>query len=241
MGEYQQAISFLQQSLDIQCQIGDRRGEANSLNNLGNAYNSLGEYQQAIAFLQQQLEIARQIGDRRGEANSLNNLGSVYLSLKNYQKVLEYCQQSANLYREINQTHREIISLNNIATACYHLKQWQSALDCNQRILEISREKNDVEGEVKCLLTIAAIYEQQGDIKAAFTIRNQATQLLIAEKGIDALPAHPLFKSWFKLSQNGWLKFILFCLLGVFIFPVGLIVMIIRVFYQIIRNLFRRG
>ncbi len=50
-------------------EIGDRQGEATSLGNLGNAYNSLGQYQQAIDFHQQSLEIAWEIGDRQGEGN----------------------------------------------------------------------------------------------------------------------------------------------------------------------------
>ncbi|MEH2449413.1 MAG: tetratricopeptide repeat protein, partial [Nostoc sp.] len=57
MGQYQRAIEFHQQSLEIKREIGDRFGEGYSLNNLSNAYNSLGQYQRAIEFFQQSLEI----------------------------------------------------------------------------------------------------------------------------------------------------------------------------------------
>ncbi|MBD0265809.1 MAG: tetratricopeptide repeat protein, partial [Tolypothrix sp. Co-bin9] len=50
LGQYQQAIKFHQQSLDIAREIGARDGEGVSLMNLGNAYHSLGQYQQAIEF-----------------------------------------------------------------------------------------------------------------------------------------------------------------------------------------------
>ncbi|NJO78157.1 MAG: tetratricopeptide repeat protein, partial [Cyanobacteria bacterium RM1_2_2] len=50
LAQYQQAIEFQQQSLDIARQIGYGQGEAASLINLGNAYDSLGQYQQAIEF-----------------------------------------------------------------------------------------------------------------------------------------------------------------------------------------------
>ncbi|MCP6760554.1 MAG: tetratricopeptide repeat protein, partial [Fischerella sp. CENA71] len=62
LGEYQTAINFHQQSLEIATQIGDRSGQEASLGNLGVAYKSLGEYQQAIQFYKQSLEIATQIG-----------------------------------------------------------------------------------------------------------------------------------------------------------------------------------
>ncbi len=76
LGQYQRAIDFYQQSLEISREIGDRGGEAASLSHLGTAYKSLGQYQRAIDFHQQSLEIRREIGNRWGEANSLGNLGT---------------------------------------------------------------------------------------------------------------------------------------------------------------------
>ncbi|MCL6753132.1 tetratricopeptide repeat protein, partial [Nostoc sp. CCCryo 231-06] len=60
LGQYQRAIDFHQQSLEISREIGDRNSEGKSLANLGNAYNSLGQYQRAIDFHQQSLEISRE-------------------------------------------------------------------------------------------------------------------------------------------------------------------------------------
>jgi tetratricopeptide (TPR) repeat protein len=39
--DYQQAIDYLQQSLEIAKEIGDHRGEANAWFNLGNTHNNL--------------------------------------------------------------------------------------------------------------------------------------------------------------------------------------------------------
>ena len=68
--------------------IGDRQGEANSVNNLGNAYHALGDYRKAIENYQQSLMIAKAIGDRQGEAASLGNLGNAYYSLGESQRQL---------------------------------------------------------------------------------------------------------------------------------------------------------
>ena len=81
LGDYERAIDFHQQSLDIAREIGDRLGEANALGNLGVAYHSLGDYERAIDFHQQSLDIDRQTGDRRGESNALGNLGNGVLFL----------------------------------------------------------------------------------------------------------------------------------------------------------------
>ncbi|MGB3509876.1 MAG: tetratricopeptide repeat protein, partial [Microcoleaceae cyanobacterium] len=47
LGEYHKAIEYLQKSLQIAMEIGDRYKEGNALGNLGLAYYSLGDYRQA--------------------------------------------------------------------------------------------------------------------------------------------------------------------------------------------------
>ncbi|NQE38609.1 hypothetical protein E5S67_06394 [Microcoleus sp. IPMA8] len=89
LGQFHRAIEFHQQSLEISREIGDRQGEANSLNGFGNAYYSVGEYQRAIEFYQQSLEISREIGDRDGEAASLCNLGVTYECLGQFYRAIE--------------------------------------------------------------------------------------------------------------------------------------------------------
>ncbi|MGR3278719.1 tetratricopeptide repeat protein, partial [Acaryochloris marina NIES-2412] len=76
--QFRAALQSWEQSLKLYRQIGNRLGEAKSLNNLGIAYYSLGQYQKAISFLQQTLDISREIGNREIEANALGNLGSAY-------------------------------------------------------------------------------------------------------------------------------------------------------------------
>ncbi|MEH1787957.1 MAG: tetratricopeptide repeat protein [Nostoc sp.] len=118
LGQYQQAIKFLQQSLNIAREIDDRNCEGASLNNLGSAYRSLGQYQRAIEFFQQSLDISREIYDRNGEGNSLNNLGNAYGSLGQYQLAIEFFQQSLEIFREIGNRNGEGTSLNNLGNVC---------------------------------------------------------------------------------------------------------------------------
>ena len=67
LGQYQQAIDLLEQSLDITREIGDRAIERRALGNLGNAYLNLGQYQRAIDLFEKSLVISREIGNRADE------------------------------------------------------------------------------------------------------------------------------------------------------------------------------
>ncbi len=69
-------------------EIGDRRGEGNTLGNLGNAYSDLGQVDKAIQLYEKALAIAEEIGDRRGEGALLNNLGDALEHDKKYKEAL---------------------------------------------------------------------------------------------------------------------------------------------------------
>ena len=105
MSEFNPAIEFFQQALEISRKITERNGEASSLGNLGLAYSSLGQYQQAIQFHQQSLEIRREIGDRNGEAYSLNNLGLTFKKLSRGGESINAFNASRKIFEELGLYH----------------------------------------------------------------------------------------------------------------------------------------
>ncbi len=81
LGNYQEALHYLEQALKIRREIGDRAGEGTTLNNIGLIHHNLGNYQEALHYLEQALKIRREIGDRAGEGISLFNLGHIHRAL----------------------------------------------------------------------------------------------------------------------------------------------------------------
>ncbi len=209
LGQYQRAIEFHQQSLEISREIGDspeerlrqRNGEGVSLIGLGNAYDSLGQYQRAIDFHQQSLDISREIGDspeerlrqRNGEGSSLIGLGNAYDSLGQYQRAIEFHQQSLEIFREIGDSPEERLrqrngegkSLNNLGNAYNYLGEYQWAIEFYQQSLEIKREIGDIRGEANSWhnlgLTLAKI-DRESDALGAY--RNASE--LYQQMGLDA-------------------------------------------------------
>jgi hypothetical protein len=66
-------LDFYSQALPIWREVGNRRGETATLNNLGRVYSDLGEKNKALEFDYQALSIWREVEDRRGEAFALKN------------------------------------------------------------------------------------------------------------------------------------------------------------------------
>ncbi|WP_333374309.1 tetratricopeptide repeat protein [Microcoleus sp. N9_B4] len=93
------AIIKYEEALKLYRAVGDRRGEANTLHNVGNVYSGLGEKQKALEYYSQSLALRRAVGDRGGESDTLHNIGFVYSDLGEKQKALEYLNQFLSLMR----------------------------------------------------------------------------------------------------------------------------------------------
>ncbi|MGK7943972.1 MAG: tetratricopeptide repeat protein [Microcystaceae cyanobacterium] len=204
LGEYQSAIDYYKQSLTIAREIGDRRGEANSLGNLGVAYDSLGEYQSAIDYHQQQLTIAREIGDRKGEANSLGNLGVAYDSLGEYQSAIDYHQQSLTIARDIGNRQGEAAFLGGLGNAYQSLEDDQSAIDYHQQSLTITREIGNRQGEAASLGGLGNAYNLLGEYQSAIDYYQQSLTIAkdIKSRHIEADAYYNLGNIYRKLNQN---------------------------------------
>jgi CHAT domain-containing protein/predicted negative regulator of RcsB-dependent stress response len=147
--------------------VGDRRGEAATLNNIGSAYQSLGEMQKALEKFNQTLPIFRSVGDRRGEAQILNNIGTVYRSLGETQKALENFNDILPLRRAMGDRHGEAQTLNNIGTAHQSLGETQKALEKYNEALPIFRGVRDRSGEAQTLNNIGTVHLALGETRKA--------------------------------------------------------------------------
>jgi len=112
--DYGDAIGYYQQALPLQRQVGDRGGEATTLNNLGRVYAALGDKRKALDFYELALPLQRQVGDRGGEATTLNNLGRVYAALGDKRKALDFFEQALPLLRQVGDRWGEVITRWNI-------------------------------------------------------------------------------------------------------------------------------
>ncbi|MBK7938965.1 MAG: tetratricopeptide repeat protein [Lewinellaceae bacterium] len=77
-------MAYLQQSLKIQQEIGDRQGEGTTLNNISQIHQVRGDYDTALAYLQQSLKIRQEIGDTKGLAENMHNIGALFLHKTNW-------------------------------------------------------------------------------------------------------------------------------------------------------------
>ncbi|MEG5040046.1 tetratricopeptide repeat protein [Microcoleus sp. B3-C5] len=157
------AIAKLEEALKLIRAVGNRRGEAAILNNIGKVYSELGEKQKALEYYSHSLTLTRAVGDRRGEATILTNIGKVYSELGEKQKALEYYSQSLPLFRAVGDRLQEATTLNNIGLVYSQLGEKQKALEYYTHSLTLKRAVGDRGGEATTLTNIGKVYDDLGE------------------------------------------------------------------------------
>jgi len=176
-GDYPKALDYYTQSLRIQEQIGDQKGIAACLNNIGLIYVNHGDYPKALDYYIQGLKIEKQIGDQKGVAQSLNNIGIIYNNQGDYPKALDYYTQSLKIKEQIGDQKGVAASFNNIGLIYQHQSDYPKALDYHTRSLNIKEQIGDQMGIAPSLHNIGSVYLYQGDYPKALDYFTQSLKI----------------------------------------------------------------
>ncbi|KAB8320038.1 CHAT domain-containing protein, partial [Tolypothrix campylonemoides VB511288] len=115
LGDKQSALKYLNSALPLRKQVGDKAGEARTLNNIGKVYSDLGDKQSALKYYNSSVPLMKQVGNKAGEATTLNNIGKVYSDLGDNQSALKYLNSALPLSKQVGDKAGEATTLYNLA------------------------------------------------------------------------------------------------------------------------------
>ncbi len=170
-------IEKYQEALELYQRAGDRRGEAETLSNIGEVYYSLGEMRKALEKFNEALPISQAIGDRRGEASTLNSIAAAYSSLGEKQKALEKHNEALLISRAVGDRKGEAIMLSSIGAVYWSLGESQKALEKYNEALPIRLALGDRRGEAITLSGIGLVYRLLGESQKALEKYNESLPL----------------------------------------------------------------
>ena len=155
-------------------QLGDRLGEANALNDLGDVQRLTGDYPAAAQVLEEALGIYRDLGDRLGEANALNDLGVVRLLTDNYRDAAQAHEQALGIYRDLGNRLSQANALSRLGVARLATDDYPAAAEALELALGIYRDLGDRLGQANALHDLADVRRGTDDYPAAAQVLEQA-------------------------------------------------------------------
>ncbi len=159
-----------ERSLQIAQEIGDQKGIADTLNQLGTLEWAVGNLDAAGAYYRQSLEIRLMLPEEDfGIAAALNNVATIAGTRGDFAAVRQYCFESIQIKMRIGDRRGVAVSYFNIATAAVYMGYLQEAHDYFSRSLEIRQAIKDTTGMGDCYYGLGELTRLSGD---SFGARN---------------------------------------------------------------------
>ncbi|HSE18175.1 MAG TPA: CHAT domain-containing protein [Pyrinomonadaceae bacterium] len=156
--QYQKAIENYEQSVLLFRALGDRKGEATSLVNLGFIHSNLGETQRGLDYANQAALLFHAVGDVKGEGQALVTIGSVHSHLGKHEEALIYFNKAVELFHAAGSHEEEILVLSALGTHYFLAGQSQKAWEKGKQALSASRAALFPQGEAFALVTLGSLY-----------------------------------------------------------------------------------
>lgn len=99
-GQFEAALPYLRQCLDILGSLGDQQHHASlTLNNIGHVLFSLKRHEEALECLAKALELQRAIADRFSQGSTNNTMGDTYLDLGRFEEAARHYRNGRDILR----------------------------------------------------------------------------------------------------------------------------------------------
>ncbi|MGF1492572.1 MAG: CHAT domain-containing protein [Microcoleaceae cyanobacterium] len=197
-GNYQTALNNYDTALNLQREIQDVPGEAETLNNIAAAYETIGDLQRSIEFYTQAVEIQEKIGDRTNLFFNQLSLGEVYEALEDYSQALDYYQQALATAQATQTPQLQALASQGIAQVYQEQDQPEKALEILNELLQ-TQGLSPMQ-EVNSLMQISLVYGQDKDYDTALKTLQRATPV------IEAIGSKIFRASWIRSIGLVYLK-----------------------------------
>ena len=165
-GDYKAAWDLREESLAIFRQIGDQRGIAATLMNLGLVAGEQGDYKAARALHTECLAIQRQLENRQGIALALNNLGIITFDQGDYEETQALFEESLALQQQMENQGGIALALMNLGNVAYCRGEYAEAQALHGKSLALCRQLGDLRGIALSLNVLGDAVIRQGDYDA---------------------------------------------------------------------------
>jgi tetratricopeptide (TPR) repeat protein len=185
-GNFDKALENDLKALDISKERKDKKGELNTLNNIGIVYWHWGKHARAIEYQMEALDIADSLRKlnksdtvelKRDIALSMGNLGAIYEEKGEPFKALDYELKALHAEEADSNKIGIAINLGNIGVLYDNLGDYPKAIDYDLKALRVQEAISDKVGYALSLGNIGVICDHQRDTVRALEYYKKALKL----------------------------------------------------------------
>ena len=173
-GQHGAALPLAEDAAAIYRSLADRRGEAESLDQIGLAHQCTARSREALAYFREAQILYHATADRHGEADTQSHAGIACCHLGRRREALDHLGLALALYREVGDPRGEAKALNNLGRIHLNNGYHREALDAYQESLQIFRRIGGAQNEAILYQNIGSVHHYKGSYTEALAAYRQA-------------------------------------------------------------------
>jgi tetratricopeptide (TPR) repeat protein len=127
-GEYEEAMELFQRAHSAYVEVGDARGQAEMLNNLGAIHTQEERWEEASEAFGKAMSAFESLGDQVGQAQTLGNLGTMYRYHGDNETAVQHLKQATDLLHDAGEGAKEAATLRLLSRIRLGQARWLEAL-----------------------------------------------------------------------------------------------------------------
>lgn len=177
IGQYNQALIYELDNLEIRKHIHDTVGMYVALNNIGSTYKNLNDYPKALEYLTQSYNLSKQVKEELQMGVTLMNIGLLYQLSSNQELAIKNLLMALNIFQN-KQKKFEIAQVANSLGAIYFgMNELNKAVKYAQIALKTGKQANILESQSSSYKLLSRIYKSKNDLDESYKYLQKHTDI----------------------------------------------------------------
>jgi serine phosphatase RsbU (regulator of sigma subunit)/tetratricopeptide (TPR) repeat protein len=182
---FEVALGYYEQALEIRKQYKDSRGMSECYQNMAIIYNLLNEKEKAFLYYDRALFVFEKLNDRKGIIKTNNNIGALLASDNKCEKAFSYFETAMKFAIESGDKQSVAHINNNISELMLKQQKHLKALDFAQKALTIADSINSLPEKTRAFLNLMESFAGKSDFKEAYKNAKQHIILSDSLRGVE--------------------------------------------------------
>jgi diguanylate cyclase (GGDEF)-like protein len=196
-GNFVQALSALQQTLELQRGLGEPKQLAKTLTNTGLTYIKLGEYEIALRHLFDAYSLVKNIDDPKLSVSVLVNIGLAFENLEDLQNAREYYARALEASQTLGDPVLLCINTLNLGQLDRKAGDLERATARFMAVLHSAKETGFLQGQIAARDGLGLVARAQGHFDIALAHHQNALELAHSIHDREAE-----LEAWLHLGRN---------------------------------------
>ncbi len=177
-GKFPESLSYYNQSVAIERDLGDRTGEADTLIAIGEIYRYLGDYNQAQRYQEQSLEIAQALDSEQLKARALGGLGVTLAKQGNYATAINSLQESLAIFELVGSPFYKSEVLLSLSDVYLTAGDYPEALGYREQVVKFAYDTGIDLAKALALGEMGRFYSHLGSYDQALDYFEQSLSIM---------------------------------------------------------------